>query len=108
MAELYLIGENEYQLRKNEVVLSSLEWEKIIEHSKVIIKLLQKVKFNYQIELMKGTHRKREEILYDKMEAMDEVIKSIESMETWMIKYQEAEEIKRKQKEEEELLSNNN
>jgi len=91
MTTYYLVSEKEYQLRKNEIGLTSLEWEKIVGNSKEIIKLLMKAKFNYQIELMKWSHRSKEEILYNKMDAMDDVIKSIESMEKWFMEYQKKE-----------------
>lgn len=86
--DLILISKREHELRKGEVVLTSLEWEKIIENSLHIIKLLNKAKLNYQIELSRWTHRGKEEILYNKMEACDELILSIQSMEKNMMNYQ--------------------
>ena len=68
------------------------DWLKLLENQEVFIKHLKKTKLNYQIELSRWTYRGKEELLYRSMETIDEVIKSLESVEDAFNKRNKAKE----------------
>lgn len=76
---LVLIDENELFLKPVHKI-DQADVEVLMENEKTFTKFLLKTRFSYQVELAKGTHRGKEEKLYNKIEAIDEIIKSLASI----------------------------
>ena len=76
-----IVWANEYNLKKSEIVLAWKQAEELVEYKDIFKKFLEKSRLNYQIELCKGTHRGKEEILYNKMDTCAELIDSLDKFE---------------------------
>jgi len=98
---LVMIPQNELDLltKAKSVTLTSLDWEVLVERWDVFKKFLKKAQFSYQISLSEGKHRWKEEAIYNKIEWLNEVIKSLENigdtMEAFQQKKAEEEEKKK-------------
>lgn len=80
------------------------EWATIMEHEKIFTKYLEKAKFNYQLLLAKwkGIERPDQIIaIYNKIEAMSDLIKGLKAFEESMIKFKQEQEEKLKREKEE-------
>jgi len=89
--KLMLISKEEYKilkdirLKENEVTLEDLK--DMLEEKQTIIKFIQKMKVNYQLDLWLWRHRWKEIVIYSKIEAMDDIIKELEQTEKYTIEY---------------------
>ena len=93
-AAYVIVSENEKYLAELSKPLWVNDAEELVEYGDVFIKFLEKTRLSYQIELCKWTHQWKESILYNKMDAMTETIKTLESLEDWIRKYKESIETK--------------
>lgn len=98
------MSKTEHQIAQWKVELTRDDGEKILENKDVFKKFIEKTKFNYQLELSKGTYRGQEEKVYIAMDACDELIKWLDNIEKAFKEFrdkQEKEEEERKKKEDE-------
>lgn len=76
-----MIPESEAQLLKSETVLTWKDAEELLEYQDVFMKFLDKTRFSYQIELSKWTYRGKEEFIYIAIDVIDDIKKSLKSIE---------------------------
>ena len=92
--------ESEFLRENKEHILSSKDWEILIDYWHIFEKFLKKTSFSYQISLSEWKHRWKEEAVWNKIEWISEIINSLTSIETTMeefnLKKAEEEENKRK------------
>jgi len=87
LIDYVMLTKNEANLKNKEIIIDGIEAELLLEHRDVFTKFLNKSKFSYQIELSRGSHRWKEENLYTKMEAMDELISTLDNFDKAFKKY---------------------
>lgn len=87
-----IVSENELNLKKWEVMLTSNDAEELLEYRDIFLKFLDKSRFSYQIELSKWTYRGTEEKLYRSMETIDELKKGLISIEKAFITFNKKKE----------------
>ena len=95
--ERILVPKNEEELKNEPIKLTKPESEKLVEDKEAIIKFLKKAKFSYQIELSKWTFRGKEELLYRSMDTVEELIKSVDTMDKAMMNYRDDQAKKREE-----------
>jgi predicted DNA-binding transcriptional regulator AlpA len=69
------------EIRKGEIILSWDEVAEMVAIKTILFKFLKKSKLSFQISLGMWNHRWKESEVYAKIEVMDELIQSIDSME---------------------------
>ncbi len=79
--EYVVVLKKELDLYKNKNILKVSDVSELLEYWDVFKKYLNKSRFSYQIELCKWTHRGKEEKLYNKMEAIDEIIDWLDKLQ---------------------------
>ena len=80
--------------------MNSRDWEILVEYGDIFKKFLEKTRFSYQISLSEWKAKWQEEKVYNIMEGIDEIIKSIDNVPKAMQKYQDDKEEKKLQKKE--------
>lgn len=101
---MVVLSKEEIELleRKNTVRFEAVDGEVMLEHEKTFVKFLNKCKFAFELELGKWLHRWKEEKLYNYMECIDEVIKSVKSVEKSFVEYQKQKEKQEKKEDKKE------
>ena len=81
MTEYIIVSKTEHEIAQWKIEMKRDDGEKIIENKEVFKKFIQKTKFNYQLELSKGTYRGKEDSIYTAMDVCDEIIKWLDNIE---------------------------
>lgn len=93
-----LVSERELEVRKGEVILSLDEMAEIIAIQDILVKFLNKSQVSLMLSLSTGQHRWKEEVIYNKVEWLEELKKSIKETEKNMISYKKQKEEKETKK----------
>jgi len=80
MTDYVILDKKEKDLLDKQTVLTWADAEMLIEYWDIFKKFLNKTKFSFQLSLLDWSFRWKEENLYISMEAMDQTIKSLDSI----------------------------